>query len=445
MTLHLFISLLFSISAFAVPVAIIDSGVDVEHKDLLNNIWKNVKEIPNNNRDEDRNGYQDDVFGWNFANNNSEVIDRKYIGTFSDIPQKFFAIQLKAMLGTATADDMAWMEEIRKDEEAIKELQVFGNFVHGTHVAGIAAKGREDNKILTVKLIPTEVELPTPILEDIRNSNDRDWKVKLLKQGLKVLAEQQTNMLQEIAFYVGAHGSKVANGSFGTGTPQVNMIVTAIFEGIFRRPPTKEELKDVGQYFIGELLIGAQKMIRQAPDTLFVFAAGNDGLSNEDNKISPANARGANTMTVAATYQNEFLAPFSNFGKTMVDVAAPGMGINSQIPGDDYLVVSGTSQAAPYVAGLAGEIRAVNPDLKVGEVKKILMGTVDKKGFLRGRVKAEGVVNDLRAIEAAVLSKTMSVKDAINQAKSMIRDAGQMRSVELENSVLLPLFSPITL
>ncbi len=437
-------SLVLSLSAFAIPVAIIDSGVDVEHKDLLQNIWTNAKEIPNNNRDEDRNGYQDDFYGWNFAENNSEVIDRSYIGTFSDTPKKFFAIQLKMMLGTATPAEIQWVKDIRNDQEVIKELQKFGNFVHGTHVAGIAVKGRDANKILSVKLIPTEVKLPFSVIKEIEATQSRDWKVKLLKQGLKVLAEQQTNMLQEIAFYVGAHGSLVANGSFGTGTPQVNMIVKAVFNNIFKREPTEEELRDVGQFFITHLLVGAEKMISRAPNTLFVFAAGNDGLNNDENKISPANARGKNTMTVAATYQNQFLAPFSNYGDKMVDVAAPGMGVNSQIPGDDYLVVSGTSQAAPLVAGIAGEIRAVNPNLSVSEVKRIIMETVDKKGFLSGKVKTGGIVNDIRAVEAAQLSLTMDLDAAIKSAKSLIgeRVYPSLRS-ELSQSVLLPLFNPI--
>ena len=49
-----------------VVVAIIDSGVDIEHEDLQGNIWLNEDEIPNNGIDDDKNGYIDDVNGWNF-------------------------------------------------------------------------------------------------------------------------------------------------------------------------------------------------------------------------------------------------------------------------------------------------------------------------------------------------------------------------------------------
>lgn len=49
-----------------VIVAVLDSGVDIEHEDLIENIWTNVDEIPDNNIDDDNNGYIDDVNGWNF-------------------------------------------------------------------------------------------------------------------------------------------------------------------------------------------------------------------------------------------------------------------------------------------------------------------------------------------------------------------------------------------
>jgi subtilisin family serine protease len=59
-----------------VTVAVIDSGVDINHADLRNNIWRNTREIANNGVDDDRNGYIDDVFGWNFGigQNNNNVL-----------------------------------------------------------------------------------------------------------------------------------------------------------------------------------------------------------------------------------------------------------------------------------------------------------------------------------------------------------------------------------
>src|SRR5690606_13725332 len=117
------------------------------------------------------------------------------------------------------------------------------------------------------------------------------------------------------------------------------------------------------QMFIQALVKAGKKFVAAAPNTLFVFAAGNDGMSNDDYGTSPANIKEDNVITVGATYKNQFFAPFSNYGTKMVDIAAPGMLIHSAIPGNDYLQVSGTSQAAPYVANVAARIKDANPGL----------------------------------------------------------------------------------
>jgi len=57
-----------------IAVAVLDTGVDVNHPDLKDNIWVNKNEIPNNKLDDDNNGYIDDVSGWNFEDDNNDVI-----------------------------------------------------------------------------------------------------------------------------------------------------------------------------------------------------------------------------------------------------------------------------------------------------------------------------------------------------------------------------------
>lgn len=64
-----------------IAVAVIDSGVMINHPDLADNIWTNTCEIPGNGIDDDNNGYIDDVHGWNFCNNSNDVSDGKGHGT----------------------------------------------------------------------------------------------------------------------------------------------------------------------------------------------------------------------------------------------------------------------------------------------------------------------------------------------------------------------------
>mgnify|MGYP000421403713 CR=1 FL=1 len=61
-----------------VVVAVIDMSIDINHEDLKNNIWINSNEIPNNNIDDDGNGYIDDINGWNFLEN-SDVANIKFV------------------------------------------------------------------------------------------------------------------------------------------------------------------------------------------------------------------------------------------------------------------------------------------------------------------------------------------------------------------------------
>lgn len=424
--------LLSSFSAQSATIAVIDSGVDVEHVDFQGKLWINDKEIADNGRDEDGNGYQDDVFGWNFAEGNNLVIDRSYLGTFSSDPHKFFDIQGKMFLGQATEEEKQWVAQKRKDPEFIKEMGKFGNFVHGTHVAGITQENNLDAKILSVKLIPTEVKLPGQ-----KMYFNADARKKALEKALTALANTQMQMLEEVFWYVGSHKADIANGSFGTGFDQIKMITDTLYRIIYFKKPTTEQSNDTARFFMNKLIEFGTKAIAKSPKTLFVFAAGNSAMNNDLYPTSPTNIVADNVISVAATYKYDFIAPFSNYGEKMVDVAAPGMLVNSQIPGNEYLKVSGTSQAAPFVANVAAKIKDTNKNLTPAEIKKILMGTVDEKGFLVDKVKTKGIVNPQRAVVAAQMSLKMNIDEAIEMSISNVSDVATSKNKLLINPELI--------
>lgn len=425
-------------TAQAAKIAVIDSGLDYKHEMIVSNLWTNANEIQDN-RDEDGNGYQDDVHGWNFAESNGMIIDYKYLGTFSPDCKTYFDIQGKYFLGQATEAEIAWIKTKQKDPAFLKEMGKFGNFVHGTHVSGITIRDSK-NEVMGIKLIPTEVKL---IFQGLSKnvSADPEKKWKLLETAFMALATEQMKLLTSIASFAASHKVDIANGSFGTGFNQGKMIGDLAFRAIFFKKPTEEESKRAATLFIGSLVKEGSKFVGAAPSILFVFAAGNDGLSNDEFGTSPANVKADNVISVGATYKNEFFAPFSNFGTKMVDIAAPGMLIKSAIPGDDYLEVSGTSQASPYVANVAAKIKEANAKLKPLEIKKILMGTVDKKAFLTDKVTAGGIVNTERAVVAAQMTNTMTVEEAVSRAKAQVKDVPATKSnVNAKVVVPMPLF-----
>lgn len=432
--------------SYGTTIAVIDSGVDVEHVDLVNNIWMNAGEVADNGRDDDTNGYQDDVYGWNFAEQNNLVIDRKYIGTFSNDPYKFFEVQGRMLTGEATEADMKWLESKKGDPKFAQEMQKFGNFIHGTHVAGITVEESEA-KILSVKLIPTEVKPFMEALKSVNTKNnvedDKDLRMTLIKALLTKLAGQQMLLLEEIASYVGGHNADIANGSFGTGYPQAKMICGALLKVAGVKDPTEEQLNELAQHFLSELVREGKKMVDAAPNTLFVFAAGNDGSNNDKYPASPTNVQADNVLSVAATFNRNSLASFSNYGKKMVDVAAPGVLIHSQIPGNEYLKVSGTSQAAPYVSNIAAQVKSINKGLTPVQIKKIIMGTVDYKDYLKAKVKSEGIVNLSRARTAAHYTLSgRTVDSAISQARAEVLD---VETVPVKSFIPMELVTPIGL
>ncbi len=408
--------------------AIIDSGVDIEHNDLAPIIWHNPNEIPNNNRDEDRNGYQDDIYGWNFAEDNNQVIDYKYLGLLDNDIKRFFEIQAKAIAGQISEEELTWARAKLKDEEFLKRVMTYGNFMHGTHVAGITAKNITDSKLLSVKLIPTEVNLPG---SKDKKENKGNLRINLVKYLLNQLSIQQAKLMKNIFVYVADHNVSVANGSFGTGYPQAQAIAKLILDGIFKREVTEAEIKEVAIFFLQSSIDANTGAVKAAPNTLFVFAAGNDGMDNDIYPASPASIDADNVISVAATFDDNGIAVFSNFGKKNVDVAAPGVNILSSVPGNEYLAVSGTSQAAPFVANIAVKIKEQNPELTPLQIKKILMRTVDKRDYLKGKTISEGIVNLKRSVEAARLSVDLSLNKAIEVSYNKVLDQKQNKSLWL--------------
>jgi subtilisin family serine protease len=435
-TLALIMAAMHLNAAQAAVVGVVDSGLDIKHPQLAEKIWTNSGEIPANALDDEQNGYSDDLHGWNFVNNNGLLIDAKYLNTFPPETSRFFELQKKLLEGTMTDEEKSWVKAQLENAEFRKKLTIFGNFVHGTHVAGISARKNPETQLIGIKLIPTENPLaPKSALEraDSRGSArqfltkvwDVVWPVVRdigLKAGLTKLAELQSQQFLNVSLYLNSQKADVANYSLGISTAAASQLVKPVLKAVFRREPTTEETTLYVSFLVNKLVENSARWVALAPNTLFVMAAGNDGSNNDQLPASPANVRAANSITVAATLGRSKLAPFSNFGRQMVDVAAPGVGITSDIPGGGELVLSGTSQAAPYVTQVAAAIKDENPDLSVYDLKRIIMDTVDKRDWLADKVKSSGIVNRDRAVKAAQLARTMTVAQAIKQAMTEVPD-----------------------
>jgi subtilisin family serine protease len=417
-------------SSQAATVAIIDSGVDFKHEAYDGNMWTN----PNGSTTVDGVTYNGDTHGWNFAENNNQIIDYKYLGTFSQDCYKMFEVQGKILTGTATEEEIAWYKGKRSDQTFLKELQKFGNFIHGTHVTGISTDQSTAAKIVGMKLIPTEVP-GSAWVNQFRDEKGNPM-VSLM---LQMVAQRQGQLLTNVGKYTHAVKAEVANGSFGTSVPAVKPVVAQLVKQITGADPTEAETEEYAKELVTAMIAESKKFVGAATNTLFVFAAGNDGSNNDQLPVSPANVEAENKIVVAATLGTEKLASFSNHG-IKVDVAAPGVIIKAAIPGNQYLELSGTSMAAPFVTNVAARLKDLNPSLSPAGLKRLLCETVDVKPWLQGKVRTSGIVNPHRAYKAAELSAKIGLDAAIMQSKVSVADALEMSmdlSSDMEKELLV--------
>jgi hypothetical protein len=126
---------------------------------------------------------------------------------------------------------------------------------------------------------------------------------------------------------------------------------------------------------------------------LVVSAAGNNSSNNDANPMYPASYNVPANLAVAATQDNDQLASFSNYGATVVPVAAPGQYIYSTYLGSSYTLMSGTSMATPFVAGIAALAWREAPQLTGYQIKELVLASVNSISGLAGKVSTQGRVN----------------------------------------------------
>lgn len=407
--------------ATSVIVAVIDGGVDINHEDLKSVIWTNPGEIPANRKDDDKNGFIDDLNGWNFYNagvkedEKAEVflVNRKLKLVQAD-QKNLDQILQKIGKSAPVIDDFKnytpeSAEELKMQTTIVSGLKHYPGFVkyekigleramsyynmqlsyyekhdfnpsmggptayHGTHVAGIIAAVRNNN--VGIKGVADHAQIMV-----LRAIPGLDPMREIVNQPNVVSQDEETGAIAQAIRYAADNGAKVINMSFGQP---------------WARPSVK--VNEAIKYAVSK-------------DVLIVHASGNEGQNLDQMTIYP-DRKTPEGQTIAASWievgasgwrnDKEIAGVFSNYGKHSVDVYAPGVEINSTTPRSAYLDDTGTSMAAPVVAGLAAVIREYCPKLTAAQVKIMIIESVAKIDLLEDKCISGGVINAYNAFKLA--------------------------------------------
>lgn len=405
-----------------VIVAVVDSGLDVNHEDLNGVLWINQKEIPGNGIDDDKNGFIDDVYGWNFLGNivneslemariirEGDKNSEDYKNAQSQIAKKSErALANKKQLDFMLDADKKLREFLKKDnytKEDIDGIQtdvlevnqakmLFSQILASTTKAEFDAQMKDFKDYVDSQLnyhLNTEFDGRKEVLGDDHNSMNNT-----IYGNADVLGPVANEAMH------GTHVSGIiaqvrGNGIGGDGVAADNVKIMTL-----RAVPNGDEYdKDIALSIRYAVDNGAKVIngsfgkgfspkkqwvydalkYAQEHDVLFVHAAGNDAENSDEvpnfpNDGSPDQELFSNFLNIGAlNYQigTNLLASFTNYGKESVDIFAPGVKIYATTPLNNYEYQQGTSMASPNAAGVAAVIRSYYPQLSAKQVKQIIM------------------------------------------------------------------------
>ena len=280
-------------------------------------------------------------------------------------------------------DGNGYIDDVNGWNFAAGSANVYDDNDHGTHVAGI---------ILGIG-------------QDVSQDPVRESKVQIMPlKFLDANGSGTTSSAVSAIYYAVSKGAKVINNSWGGSA-------------------YSQSLHEAYTYAHNNGVV-------------VVSAAGNSNSNNDSVAMYPANLDTPNNISVAASDEgSDSKASFSNYGATKVDVAAPGVRIISSVPGNGclapgcFMMMSGTSMAAPFVAGMAALILREAPQLSSYQVKSIIVASVDVVQNLSGRVSSGGRVNVYKAIQdaisnSAVASWNPSYSPSYSAGRSIASEAG---------------------
>jgi len=282
---------------------------------------------------------------------------------------------LQLSLDSPEADALKARLSTMKPEEVpgfFENLSLYGNYIHGTHVAGIAAKGNPAIRLSYARITFDWKNVPTLPTEELARRGAASY--------LAYVGWMKRNHV------------RVVNMSWG-GSP------SSYEEALEKNGVGKDaaERKDMARKLFAIDRDGLLAALKTAPEILFVCAAGNENADSGFDEFIPASFDLPNLLVVGAVDQAGDEASFTSYGKT-VKVDANGYQVESFFPGGALMRESGTSMASPAVANLAAKLIALDPKLTPTEtIDLIVKGASPSEDGRRNNIDSKKSVALLKA------------------------------------------------
>jgi len=342
-----------------VVVGIWDTGTDPAV--LPGNMWTNFKE-KENGKDDDGNGFVDDVHGIAFDpdfKRSTGMLRPMEAADRAALPEQLKltkgSLDLEASVDTPEAD------AFRRTMAALKPDQVMpfilaqgkvGIYLHGTTTAYTSVLGNPGARVLVARYDQRVAQTPEPLDEKA--------------------ATAMAAYIKETVAYFKSHGVRVVNMSWRITEPQID-------GSLFGLEPDASKRNIRTQAIFATINGALEDAFKSAPEILFVVGAGNEDEDVDFVRSFPAGINLPNVMTVGAVDVSLQPARFTSYGKS-IDVYANGFEVATKVPGGMVINVSGTSLAAPQVTNLAAKLFAVNPRLTAAKVRSIIEDTATLEG-----------------------------------------------------------------
>ncbi|MFY0631901.1 MAG: S8 family peptidase [Flavobacteriaceae bacterium] len=458
-------------------VAVVDSGTDLEHEDLKDVAWVNPKEIAGNGIDDDKNGFIDDVNGWNF------------LGEIYKENAELYRIVKDPKLADEKTYKRAKAAYDKKVKEATTNKQRYGQILQAVTFANTSiikklnkkTYKKEDLKSIdasnpemarSVAIANQMFDLGLSSLQEaideltslVSNADDLLAGSALKKNYRSVLNDDENSMATKIygdnksghSTKKESHGTHVSGIVAATRNNGVGMngVATNVKLMAVRVVPDGDEYdKDVAlgiryavdngakvinmsfgkgyspkvQWVYDAIKYAAEK------DVLIVHAAGNDSKdidvqanfpNDSPDKVNEITDNYITIGAISSNYNENMPASFTNYGKVNVDIFAPGVKIYSTTPESEYAYKGGTSMASPGAAGVAALIRSYYPKLTASQVKRILMNSgtkIDLEVIKPGSGSSENPTGvKVPFADLSVTGRIVNAYNALKMADAMV-------------------------